>query len=231
MGGTRSGSRLLRILVVASALGAAGCGRPTTSGTASPPPGAPPSPRSPAPARTTEAPVPVESNPPGDIPDTAVFVPFRAHGGRIALRVPEGWARECVPGGVRFSDKLNAVTLSWRRVAAPLTPGAVRRTEVPELRRTERAFRLQRVLPCPGSCSVPYSTGPIAVHLRAGPAVVLVYRADSPPDPVTGRRYRLEVVRFEFSRHGEETALSLSGPLGADNVDPWRLIAESFRWT
>jgi len=68
------------------------------------------------------------------------------------------------------------------------------------------------------------------VSLPSGPAVVITYAANSSPNPVTGKQYRLEVLRFEFYRSGEEVALTLSGPVGSDNVDPWRLVSQSFAW-
>ena len=40
----------------------------------------------------------------------------------------------------------------------------------------------------------------------------------------------LEPMRYEFFRNGQTVALTLAGPLGADNVDPWRHITDSFRW-
>ena len=49
-----------------------------------------------APSQTAvqgETPVAPEKNPPGDIPDTQVFVEYRSAGGGYQLEVPEGWAR------------------------------------------------------------------------------------------------------------------------------------------
>ena len=50
------------------------------------------------------------------------------------------------------------------------------------------------------------------------------------PDPVTGKVYRDEVERYEFYRNGTESVLTLAGPVGADNVDPWRTVTNSFQW-
>jgi hypothetical protein len=30
---------------------------------------------------------------------------------------------------------------------------------------------------------------------------------------------------------GREVVLTLSGPKGADNVDPWRIVTDSLRWS
>jgi hypothetical protein len=178
----------------------------------------------------TEQPVPAESNPPGDIPDSTVFVPYRADGGRITLRIPEGWSRRTTGSTVTFSDKLNAVSLSWTRTSVQPTASSAKSVDVPRLRRTEPAFRLHHVLVCAPSCSIPYSTAPIDIRLQTQRAVVITYDANSKPNSVTGRQYRLEELRFEFAMNGVEAVVTLSGPVGSDNVDPWRLVAESFRW-
>ena len=38
------------------------------------------------------------------------------------------------------------------------------------------------------------------------------------------------VERYEFWKAGTEVVLTLSGPQGADNVDPWRIVTDSFGW-
>jgi hypothetical protein len=47
---------------------------------------------------------------------------------------------------------------------------------------------------------------------------------------VTGKVFRDAVERYEFYRNGTETVVILAGPTGADNVDPWRTVTNSFRW-
>jgi hypothetical protein len=42
---------------------------------------------------------------------------------------------------------------------------------------------------------------------------------------------RDDVERYEFWRGDHEVVLTLSAPHGADNVDPWRTVTDSFRWT
>jgi hypothetical protein len=68
------------------------------------------------------------------------------------------------------------------------------------------------------------------VRRKGGTAVRPVYRFDSAPDPVTGKIVRDEAERYEFYKAGHESVLTLSGPVGADNVDPWMAISASFRW-
>ena len=177
-----------------------------------------------------ESPVAPESNPPGDIPDSTVFVPYRSAKGGYVVRVPEGWSRRSSTSSVDFTDKLNTVSVAWFKAGSMPTTSSAKSSDVPELRRTQRAFRLGRILSCAPTCTIPYSTAPISVSLPSGPAVVITYTANSTPNPVTGKQYRLEVLRFEFFRSGEEAALTLSGPVGSDNVDPWRLVSQSFAW-
>jgi hypothetical protein len=47
---------------------------------------------------------------------------------------------------------------------------------------------------------------------------------------VTGKTGTDAIERYEFWRDGREVILTLSGPVGADNVDPWRTITESLQW-
>jgi hypothetical protein len=174
--------------------------------------------------------VPAESNPPGDIPDNTQFIPYRSTKGGFLVRVPEGWARTTTRDGVSFTDKLNTVAVSWFASPGAPTVARARSKDVPALRRSERAFALKHVLDCAPSCTIPYSTAPIDDSLPAAHAVVITYYSNSAPNQVTGKQYRLENLRFEFFAHGDEAALTLSGPVGSDNVDPWRLVSESFRW-
>jgi len=178
----------------------------------------------------SERPVAAESNPPGDIPDNTQFVAYRSSGGHFTVRVPEGWSRRTAAGSVSFTDKLNTVQVTWAPVSAAPTLSSAKADDVPMLRRTVPAFALSKIIGCAPSCTIPYSTAPISVALPLR-AVVITYRANSRPNPVTGKQYRLEVLRFEFFRGGEEAALTLSGPVGSDNVDPWRLVSESFGWS
>jgi hypothetical protein len=39
------------------------------------------------------------------------------------------------------------------------------------------------------------------------------------------------VERYVFFHKGKDVVLTLSGPKGADNVDPWRIVTDSLRWS
>ncbi|MEU5257143.1 hypothetical protein [Streptomyces longwoodensis] len=68
------------------------------------------------------------------------------------------------------------------------------------------------------------------VPRTAGPVVLLTYQGDSAKNPVTGKVVRNAFERYAFYRQGHEVDLSLSGPVNADNVDPWRIVSDSFAW-
>ncbi len=187
---------------------AAGSQTPSSSGTVSP---APPS-NSPA---TSAVPHQTESNPPGDIPDQQVFVSYTPPGAHFSIKVPEGWARSSTAAGVTFTDKLNSITVQERPAAAAATPSSVTSTVLPELTAQVPAFAAGKI----GS-----------VTRAAGQAVLVTYLGDSAPDPVTNKVVRDAFERYSFWHAGHEAVLTLSGPQGADNVDPWKIVTDSLRW-
>ncbi|WP_207400670.1 hypothetical protein [Actinomadura roseirufa] len=158
-------------------------------------------------------PVPTESNPPGDIPDNTAYVAFRPSTGLYEVKVPEGWARTVVPTGTSFTDKLNTVRAEVVPAVSAPTAQSARTTEAAKIGAAKMAV-------------VKADT----VRRTGGTAIRLVYRFDSAPNPVTGKVVRNEAERYEFFKSGHEAVLTLSGPVGADNVDPWKTISDSFRW-
>jgi hypothetical protein len=68
------------------------------------------------------------------------------------------------------------------------------------------------------------------VARKAGRAKRTTYLAQAKPDPVTGKARTNAVERYEFTRAGRTVIVTLSGPKGADNVDPWRIVTDSLRW-
>src|SRR5438876_1236706 len=52
---------------------------------------------------TAAVPAGTETPPPGDIPDSTVYVAYRAGPGQYEVKVPEGWARTASPAGVSFT--------------------------------------------------------------------------------------------------------------------------------
>jgi hypothetical protein len=67
---------------------------------------------------------------------------------------------------------------------------------------------------------------------RAGQTAYLTkLQAKAPPNPVTGKATTDAVERYLYDHAGHRLVLTLSGPKGADNVDPWRIISDSVRWS
>jgi hypothetical protein len=220
----RTSVRSLVPMALAAAIALSACGGTSPGGTGSgstgspSPPGSPSLTGSPSPSEApipSESPVPTENSPPGDIPDTIAFVPYTSRRGGFTISTPEGWSRTTTPNSVTFTDKLNTVIVSWQDATSPPSVSSVKGQEVVDLRNSERAFTLGSVT---------------AATLPAGPAVLTTYQANSEPNAVTGQQYRLDVQRYSLYRHGKEIVIGLRSPVGADNVDPWRIVTQSFTW-
>jgi hypothetical protein len=154
--------------------------------------------------------------PPGDIPDNQAFVAFAAPGGQYSIKVPEGWARTDAPPVTSFTDKLNTIRVEVKPSPTPPSVQSAQTTDVPALSAQTRCLEAPKV-----------ST----VQRRGGPAVLITYRADSAPDPVTGKVIHDDVEQYQFWKAGTEAVVTLSSPQGSDNVDPWRTVTDSFSWT
>ncbi len=156
-----------------------------------------------------------EVNPAGDIPDDQAFVPYPWPAGGFSVTVPEGWARTESGGAVIFTDKLNSVRIETASLASAPTVDSVRAGELPTIESTVTNFSAGDV---------------VGVARTSGEAVLITYAGDSAPDPVTGRTVTDSFERYEFWNNGVEVILTLSGPQGADNVDPWRTVTDSLQW-
>jgi hypothetical protein len=160
-------------------------------------------------------PAETESNPPGDIPDNQVYVPFTASGGRVSVKVPEGWARSTTGTATQFTDKLNRIEIAPSTASTASTVASVTSGDLPKLKSNVPNFNL----------------GKITTEKRAGSTVVLMhYQGDSPKDPVTGKVVRDAFERYVYFHGGQRLDLTLSGPTNADNVDPWRIVSDSVTW-
>jgi hypothetical protein len=198
--GTRTASIVSVIVVTAGVL--AGCGAGSN-------------PTGPAAGSGTVTTAAAENNPAGDIPDSQVFVPFTPTTGLFTVSVPEGWARSNQGSATIFTDKLNTIHIETQpRAAAPNTE-SVTVEELPAVAAATQGYRLGTVT---------------AVQRTAGPAILITYQGTSPPNPVTGKTATDAFERYEFWRDGREVVLTLSSPVGADNVDPWRAVTDSLHW-
>jgi hypothetical protein len=98
----------------------------------------------------------------------------------------------------------------------PLSVARARSLEVPKLAKNVKGFAGAKVS---------------SVSRTAGHATRITYLADSAADPVTGKVRPNAVERYVFFHGGRDVVLTLSGPKGADNVDPWKIVTDSLRWT
>lgn len=165
-------------------------------------------------AIAVERPVSAEKNPPGDIPDSQAFVTYASPAG-FSLQVPEGWARTERGDGVRFADKYNLINAAAAAAATAPTVASVTANDAAALVKTGRAVKIDAIT---------------TVKLVSGPAILVIYSSNSEPNAVTGKQLRLENHRYLTYRSGRLATIDLSAPLGADNVDQWKHVANSFRW-
>jgi hypothetical protein len=166
-------------------------------------------------ASTGASPGVQETNPVGDIADNTAYVAYRPASGQYEIKVPEGWARTTSGAAVSFTDKLNTVRVETVSAASAPTVASAKATEVPAIQSASQRFSLQKVE---------------TVKRKAGDAVLITYKADSPVDPVTSKVVPDAVERYEFWKGGTEVIVTLTGPVKADNVDPWRTVTDSFKW-
>lgn len=166
------------------------------------------------PGFAAEKAVPAEKNPPGDIPDSQVFIDYASPEG-FTLKVPEGWARTDRPDGASFVDKLDGVLVTLAPEGAAPTVESARTSYVRKLQAQEHAVEVTSVK---------------AVKLSAGAAIRIAYTSNSEPNAVTSKPVRLENERYLLFRNGKLVTLELYAPKGADNADQWQLMSRSFRW-
>lgn len=161
-----------------------------------------------------EALVAPEKNPPGDIPDDQVFIRYDAPEG-FSMKVPEGWSRQTLDHGVRFSDKYGIINVSVADATAAPNARSTNQNAAADLAKDGGPVEVTSVKD---------------VKLKGGPAVRISYKSNSEPNAVTNKRLLLEHERYLFFRNGKLVTLDLAAPAGADNVDQWRMMSNSFHW-
>jgi hypothetical protein len=150
----------------------------------------------------------------GDIPDNQVYVPYQPASKLFVVKVPEGWSQVAAGGAVVFDGKLNSIRVEVKPLASAPDAAAVR-AEVASIGKAVGGFQAGCVK---------------QITRHAGTGILAEYRADAAPDAVTGKAVNDDVQRYEFWHKGQLLTLTLSGPHGADNVDPWRTVTDSLRW-
>ena len=87
------------------------------------------------------------------------------------------------------------------------------------------------VVPALRSAHPGFALTDISPFTRAGGSGVLIrYEADAPANAVTASTHRQAVEDYVFWKDGTQVDVTLTSPKGADNVDPWKKITDSFRW-
>jgi len=142
----------------------------------------------------------------GDIPDNQVFLLYHNAKAGWSMKYPEGWAQSGSASNLAFRDKNNIVRVVVTK-GSP-TVGAV-----------SSQLKSAHVL-----------RGPQKTDVSGAPVIKAVYRTQSAPNSVTGKRVTLVVDRYYLSHRSREAIVDLGTPQGVDNVDAYRLMIESFRW-
>lgn len=206
--------------LLAIAAGVAGCGGSSGSTSTSANAGGNNSPANTGNGTTTSAnavnPNAPDVTPPGDIPDTQVYVAYKPPTGGYSVKVPEGWSRTSAGGAIVFTSNLNSIRLESSSASKAPTVASAKQTLVPLLAHSVDGFSTPKV-----------ST----VSRTAGKAVLITYFAWGKPNAVTGKKPPEAVQRYIFFHKGKEVILTLSGEKHADNVDPWRTVTDSLRFS
>jgi hypothetical protein len=150
----------------------------------------------------------------GDIPDNQQFLTYKNQSGGYSVSYPEGWARSGNGADVTFQNLGNTITIKVASGQQP-TPASV----TSELKGEAASD------PClsPGT--------PQAVTVGPNHVVKVTYTTQGQKSPVTGQRPKITVDRYVYSKGGKVATVDLATPVGVDNVDAYRMISESFRWS
>jgi hypothetical protein len=149
----------------------------------------------------------------GDIPDNQQFLTFKDAKAGFRISYPEGWAQRGGSGLVTFQNNNNLIRIVVQNGAAP-TPAQVTAALAKERgRRPSLSY---------GSTSTLTVQGAKVIKIR--------YSTVSQPNPVTGKRVKLLVDRYVYSRSGKVAIVDLATPSGVDNVDAYKRISRSMTW-
>jgi len=162
----------------------------------------------------SQAPEPSGATTGGDIPDNAVFLTYRGASPAFSIQYVEGWQVAQQPDGIVIRDKDSSETVAIVAHQADVA-GYVTSTDLPALR-TQAGFGL-----------VQQDT----VKAGGSSYLHLAFHVMSPPDAVTGKQVPLTVDRYYVPGSGDLAIVSLATPNGVDNVDAFRQMIASFRWS
>ena len=150
----------------------------------------------------------------GDVPDNAVFLTYKdvTHG--FSIKYVEGWQVTTDADGVTVHDKDSSEAVAV--VPSPSDIHAyISGTDLPALQ-SQAGFKLIR-----------QDTFKIGTRVYDH----LAFNVLSPPDPVTGKQVPSLVDRYYVPGASGLAIVTVSTPVGVDNVDAFRLMIESFKWS
>ena len=150
----------------------------------------------------------------GDIPDNAVFLTYHGTTPVYSIQYVEGWQVSQASTGVVIRDKDSSESVVIAPVQADVA-AYVAATDLPALQATA------------GFALVKQDT----VKVRGVSYVHLFYHQPALPDPVTGKQVPSTVDRYYVPGPNGLAIVSLSTPDGVDNVDAFRQMIESFKWS
>ena len=150
----------------------------------------------------------------GDIPDNQQFLTFKNRSAGYTSSYPQGWARSGNGDQVTFQDKSNTITIKVAPGPRP-TPASVT-AELKQEAATD---------PCL------HAGSPQSTSAGANQVVKVTYTTEGQKSPVTGQRPKITVDRYVYFKGGKVATVDLATPVGVDNVDAYRMISESFRWS
>jgi hypothetical protein len=114
-----------------------------------------------------------------------------------------------------FQDKLDGLTVTISKAGKLPDVREIHKNQTARIEKTGRAVIIRQIE---------------HIKLPNMPAMLMRYESNSEPNPVTNKQVRLENNSYFYYQDGKLAELRLWAPLGADNVDQWRLISRSFRW-
>ena len=149
----------------------------------------------------------------GDVPDNVVWIHYS--GPVFSIQYPEGWVRNASASGATatFSDKDSHISVA-------IIPGSFQTPTTQSVTSEIAGISGAKVTAPAGQVALP-----------AGAAIKVSYEVLGPADPVTGKRPRLVIDRYETANSGRVAILELAAQVGIDNVDAYLAIAKSFKWT
>jgi ABC-type phosphate transport system substrate-binding protein len=150
----------------------------------------------------------------GDIPDNAVFLTYHGTNPAFSIQYVEGWQVTQQPDGVVIRDKDSSETV---KVIPPPSDvaGYITSTDLPTLKAQAGFSQVKRD----------------KVKVGASTYEHLAYHVTSPPDAVTGKQLPLMVDRYYVPGPSGLAIVSLATPNGVDNVDAFRQMIQSFKWS